>query len=98
MPESMFSYGVVQISLATDSWDNITILKRKEGNDQESIQLPHTFRSKTPKGKKEALKVTAPQSKHRTQKAKRTFFPPKLAKRLSKIKNFINAKTHNDIQ
>ena len=45
--------------------------KRKEGNDQESVQLPSTFRSKTPKGKKDALKVTAPQSKHYKQKAKR---------------------------
>ena len=44
----------------------------KEGNDQESIQLPNTFRPKTPKGKKDALKVTAPQSKHYKQKAKRT--------------------------
>ena len=42
--------------------------KRKEGNDQESIQLPNTFRSKTPKGKKEALKATTPQSKHYKQK------------------------------
>ena len=33
---------------------------RKEGNDQESIQLPYTFRSETPKGKKDALKATAP--------------------------------------
>ena len=50
---------------------------RKEGNDQESIQLPNTFRSKIPKGKKDALKVTAPQLKHYKQKAKRTdsFFP-----------------------
>ena len=32
---------------------------RKEGNDQESIQLP----SKTPMGKKDALKATAPKSK-----------------------------------
>ena len=44
----------------------------KEGNDQESIQLPNTFRSKTPKGKKDALKVTAPQSKHYKQKSERT--------------------------
>ena len=44
---------------------------RKESNDQESIQLPHTFRSKIPKVKKDALKVTAPQSKHYKQKARR---------------------------
>ena len=50
----------------------ILTLNKKEGNDQESIQLLNTFRSKTPKGKKEALKVKAPQSKHCKQKAKRT--------------------------
>ena len=32
-----------------------------EGNDQESIQLPNIFHSKTPKGKKDAHKVTVPQ-------------------------------------
>ena len=58
-------------------------LNRKEDNDQESIQLPNTFRSKTPK--KDALKVTAPQSKDDKQKAKRTVSSPKMAKRLSKI-------------
>ena len=47
-------------------------IHRKEGNDQESIQLPDTFRSKTPKGKKDAPKVTASQSKHYKQKTKRT--------------------------
>ena len=36
-------------------------VNRKEGNDQESIQLPNTFRSKTPKRMKDALKVMAPQ-------------------------------------
>ena len=49
-------------------------LIRKEDNDQESIQLPNTFRSKTPKGKDA---VTAPQSKHYKQKAKRTVSSPK---------------------
>ena len=44
---------------------------RKEGNDQESIQLPNTFRSKTPKGKKDALKATVSESKHYKQKAKK---------------------------
>ena len=50
----------------------LDIVNRKEGNDQESIQLPNTFRFKTPTGKKDALKVTALQSKHYKQKAKRT--------------------------
>ena len=62
------------------------VINRKEGNDQESIQLLETFRFKTPKGKKDALKETAPQSKHYKQKVKRTVSFPKLAKRLSKIK------------
>ena len=60
-------------------------LNRKEGNGQESIQLPNTFRSKTPKGKKDALKVNAPQPKHYRQKA------TKMARKLSKIKK--NTKT-----
>ena len=47
-------------------------LNRKEGNDQESVQLPNTFRSKAPKRKKDALIVMAPQSEHYKQKAKRT--------------------------
>ena len=60
---------------------------RKGGNDQESIQLPNIHRSKTPKGKKDALKVTAPHSKHYKQKAKGTVSSQIMAKRLSKIKN-----------
>ena len=52
---------------------NVQALENKiEGNDQESIQVPNTFHSKTPKGKKGAPKVTASQSKHYKQKAKRT--------------------------
>ena len=46
--------------------------------NQESIQLPNTFRSKTPKGKEDEIKVMAPQSKHYKQKAKKRFFPKKL--------------------
>ena len=45
-------------------------VSRREGNDQESIHLPNTFRSKTSKGRMDAFKVTAPQSKHFKQKAK----------------------------
>ena len=62
--------------------------RRKEGNDQESIQLPTTFRSKTPKGKKDALKATAPQSKHYKQKAKRTVPFPKISQTAIQNKNF----------
>ena len=53
------------------------------------------------KGKRDALKVTASQSKHYKQKTKRTVsFPKELAKRLSKIKispghTLIHAKTYN---
>ena len=61
-------------------------LNRKEGNDQESIQLPNTFCPRQQKGKKDPLKATAPQSKHYKQKAKGRFLSRKLAKRLSKIK------------
>ena len=63
-----------------------TDVNRKEGNDQESIQLLNTLRSKTPKGKEDALKEMAPQSKHYKQKAKRTVSSQKMAKRLLKIK------------
>ena len=60
-------------------------LDRMKGNGHDSIQLPNTFRSKTPKGKKNALKVTAPQSKHYKQKAKTTVSSQTMAKRLSKM-------------
>ena len=61
-------------------------LERKEGYDQESRQLPDAFRSKTPKGNKGSVNVTAPQSQHYKQKAKRAVTVHKMAKRLSKIK------------
>ena len=71
-----------------------------EGNDQESIQLPNTVPSKTPEGKKDALKITAPQSKPKRQKSKLTVSSQKMAKRLSKIKKKnhqdIHTKTYND--
>ena len=63
------------------------MVKRKEDNDQES-----SF--KTPKGKKDALKVTASQSKHYKQKAKRTVS----SNGYQTIKNHkgIHAKTYSD--
>ena len=61
---------------------------RKEGNDQESIQLPNTFRSKTPKGKKDVLKATASRSKHYKQKAKRTVSFPKIGQTAIQNNNF----------
>ena len=54
----------------------------------ESIQLPNTFHSKTPKGKKDTLKATAPQSKHYKQKAKRTVSFPKIGQIAIHNKNF----------
>ena len=36
---------------------DILIFNTKKGHDQKFIQLPNTFRSKTPKGKKDALKA-----------------------------------------
>ena len=62
----------------TDGSFTVVESYRKEGNDQESIQLPNTFDSKTPKGKKDAFKATAPQSKHYKQKAKRIVSFPKI--------------------
>ena len=56
-----FIYGCVQKHCWVKKY---TTVNRKEGNDQELIQLPNIFRSKTPAGKKGALKVTSPQSKH----------------------------------
>ena len=63
------------------------VINTKKDNDQESIQLPNTFRSKTPKGKKDDFKVTAQQSKTglQAESQKESFFQKK-AKRLSKIK------------
>ena len=61
---------------------------RKKCNDQESIQLPNTFRSKTPKGKRDALKATAPQLKHYKQKANRTVSFPKIGQMAIQNKNF----------
>ena len=56
------------------------VLNRKEGNDQESIQLRYTFRSKTPKGKKDAIKATAPRQNTTSRKPNGQFLSQKLAK------------------
>ena len=74
-------------------------INRREGNDQESIRLPNSFRSKTPKGKTEALKIIALQSNHYKQKAKRTVYSPKnVQTAIQNKKNHqdIHAKTYND--
>ena len=72
----------------------VRYVNRKEGNDQESIQLPNTFRSKTPKWKKAAIKVTAPQSKHYKQKVKSSVFPPKHGQTAIQNKNFTKTYMH----
>ena len=69
-----------------------SVANKKEGNDQESKQLPNTFRFKTPKGKKGALKAPAPQSKHYKQKAKRTVSFPKFCQ--TAIQNIYFTKTY----
>ena len=56
--------------------------------------------SKTAKGKKDALKVTAPQSKHCKQKAKRTISFPKIGQTVIRneiVYRGIHAKTYNGI-
>ena len=65
-------------------WDRLVIywhalVERKQwsGPDTITYHLP----SKTPKGKKDALKTTAPQSKHYKQTVKGQFLSHKLAKR-----------------
>ena len=75
----------------------VSSMDRKEGDGQEQIQLPNTFRSKTPKGKKDAVKVTAQQSKHHKQKAKRTASSKKKKKKKNSqmaIQNKNHTKTH----
>ena len=61
------------------------IKTRKECNDQESIQIPNTFSSKTPNGKKNALKVTAPQSKHYKQTHNDRYSKPQQKHRLGTV-------------
>ena len=68
-----------------------SFINRKGGNDQESIQLPNIFHSKTPKGKKDAHKATAPQSKHYKQKAKRTVSFPNNGQTAIQNRNFTSA-------
>ena len=68
------------------------MMSRKESSDQESTQLPNTFRSKIPKGKKNALKAMAPQSKHYKKKTKRTVSFPKVGQTAIQNKNF--TRTH----
>ena len=97
MSEGKFSHVAAHKIIKVDLPSTRTI-NRKEGNDQESLQLPNIFRFQTPKGKKDALKVTAPQSKHYKQKAKRTVSSPKWPNGYPK-QNFhqdIHASTYND--
>ena len=76
----------------------IKVANRKGGYDRKAIQIPNTVRSKTTKGKKDALKVTASQSKHlQAENQNDSFFLINFSKRLSKINQHIHAKTYNDI-
>ena len=79
----------------------IVCWNRKEDNDQESIQLPNIFSSKKPKRTKDALRVTASQSKHYKQKAKRTVSSQNgqtaiQKKKKTKKHQDIHAETYND--
>ena len=64
---------------------------RKEGNDQESIQLPYTFRPRQERERRTHL-ATAPQSNTISRKPKGQFLTKKMAKRIPK-QTF-----HQDIQ
>ena len=66
----------------------VILINRKNGNNQRSIKLPNTFRSQTPKGKKDGLKAMTPQSKHYKQKAKRTVSFPNICQTAIQNKNF----------
>ena len=74
------------------------VFPRKKSNDQESIQLPNTFHFKMPKGKKDELKVTAPQSKHYKRKPKGQFpsINGQTAIQNTKFHEDIHSKIYND--
>ena len=57
----------MQIVTLRDSLHEVS--DRKEDNDHVSIHLPNNFCTKTTRGKKDTLKVTAAQSEYYKQKA-----------------------------
>ena len=65
-----------------------TGLNRKEGNDQESIQLHNTFRPRRQRGRRTHLKQGHNNQNTTSRKLKGQFLFQKLAKRLSKILNY----------
>ena len=70
-----------------------------EGNDQESIQLPNAFHPRHQGERRTHLKVTAQQSKHYKQKAKRTVsFPNNWPNGYPKYRFYqdMHAETYND--
>ena len=69
---------------------------RKQGNDQESIQVSNPFHPRHQQKKREALKATTPQSKHYKQKAKRTVSFPKIGQTAIQNNNK-KIKIHQDI-
>ena len=60
-------------------------LNRKEGNDQEPIQLPNTFRPETKRERRTHLKQRHHNQNTTSRKPKQQFLSQKLAERLSKI-------------
>ena len=85
----------------TESLDTTECKKRtanrKEGNDQESIQFPNTFRPRRQKEGRTYLKQRHHNENTTSKKPKGQVLSQKLAKRLSKIKIYqdIRAKTYN---
>ena len=74
-------------------------IDRKEGNDQESIRLPNTFRPRYQRGKRPHLKQQYHNQNSTSRKPKGQFLSQKLAERLSKMKKNhqdIHVKTYND--
>ena len=62
------------------------MIERTEGNDQESIQVPNTFRPRHQRERRTHLKQRHHNQNITSRKPKGQFISQKLAKRLSKIK------------
>ena len=72
---------------ALESLLTLRIMIRKEGNDQESIQLPYKFQQRHQREIMTYWKQRHHNQNTTRRKPKGQFLSPKLAKRLSKIKN-----------
>ena len=78
-------------------------INKKEGNDQESIQLSNTFRPRHKRERKTNLKQQPHNQNTTSKKPKGQFFSQKKTKRLSKINlkkcnHDVHANTYNDIK